>query len=298
MLVAGVFGSIKKNHMTFAVLFFLISFSLSSNLIIKIGTTLGERLLFTPSLGFCIAMVLLFSTIPVSQRYMKILAVITIAIVLSLYSLVIVNRNTDWKDNFTLVSRDITRNPESAPAHAGLGDLYLHKSHFVNDSREKSGFLFHAIAEFERGVGIYPGYTSAWERLGNAWDQAGQPDSAIKAYQKTIQLNPQSTKAANKLGILYTRLSCYDSAVYYYRRILSVDTNNIIAYLNLGMVELLQKNYAASLTSYQKAHELDQENKLAIHSIYQLSLLLKDTVLARQYRPAIEKMDSIQVKNK
>ena len=289
MLVAGVFGTIKKSHLAFAVLFFLISFSLSSNLIIKIGTTLGERLLFTPSLGFCIAMVLLFSTIPVNQRYMRILAVITIAIILSLYSLIIVNRNTDWKDNFTLVSRDITKNPESAPAHASLGDLYLHKSHFVNDSQEKSGFQFRAIAEFRRSVGIYPGYSSAWERLGNAWGQAGQPDRAIKAYQKAIQLNPQNTKAANKLGILYIRLSYYDSAAYYFRRILSVDTNNIIAYLNIGMAESHQKNYAASLTSYQKAHELDPENKLAIHSIYQLSLMLKDTVLARQYRPAIEK---------
>lgn len=52
-----------KNVISFGIMFYLITFSVTSNLFIKIGCTLGERFLFLPSLGFCIAVVFIFMKI-------------------------------------------------------------------------------------------------------------------------------------------------------------------------------------------------------------------------------------------
>jgi hypothetical protein len=45
----------SKDVFAFAILFYLVTLSVSSNLFVKIAATFAERLLYTPSLGFCIA---------------------------------------------------------------------------------------------------------------------------------------------------------------------------------------------------------------------------------------------------
>ena len=45
----------KKNPLAFASLYFLATFSVSSNILFLIGTGYGERLLYAPSLGFALA---------------------------------------------------------------------------------------------------------------------------------------------------------------------------------------------------------------------------------------------------
>ena len=53
----------KKDVYAFAMLFYLITLFLESNLVVKIGSTFAERFLFMPSLGFCLALPLLLTKI-------------------------------------------------------------------------------------------------------------------------------------------------------------------------------------------------------------------------------------------
>ena len=296
MLAAGVIGTRTKSFFAFAALFFVLSFSLSSNLFLKIGVTLGERLLFTPSLAFCMAMVFIFSKVSVRARFYKPLAAAVTGIVIALYAVVIVNRNTGWKDNYTLLSGDIVKNLQSANAHSGLGSLLLYKCSLEKDLRKKTEILNQAIAEFRQCVAIHPEYTSAWSKLGDALNGAGQPDSAIAAYRKVIEQAPERTVAVNNLGSIYFAQKRYDSAACRFEKVLSLDSNFLVAYLNLGAVNLVRGNYNAALTSYKKANKLDPRNQDAADKLLLLSLLIKDTVCARQYRAATSHLDSVAAK--
>ena len=287
LLIAGIVGTINKRHLAFAILFFLISFSLSSNLFLKIGVTLGERLLFAPSLGFCIAMVVLFSKATVKLRFRTPLATAITGAVIAVYAAIIVNRNTDWKDDETLFSHDIIKNNNSASAHNNLGAIFLYKGRIEKDDRKKDSLFLSAVAELRKSVALYPSYTNSWYLLGVALTEAGRSDSAIMAYRKNIELQPDDRSAINNIGVLYVTLQRYDSAAYYFRKEVSLDTDNITANVNLGAVELLLKNYGNALAAYKKVTERDPHNKDASLNLYRLSQLLKDTVLTRKYRPSV-----------
>jgi protein O-mannosyl-transferase len=288
MLAGGVAGAIKKSPLAFTALFFLLSFSLSSNLFMKIGVTLGERLLFTPSLGFCIAAVIVVSKTTARLRFRIPLAAAAMAAVIAAYAVIIINRNTDWKDNFTLFSRDIVKNRSSASAHNSLGANILYKGRLEKDTSAKAELLSRAIAEFRQSVAIFPGYTGSWYLLGNACNEAGLADSAISAYRKAVELQPDNKSASNNLGVIFFKRKEYDSAVSCFRRVISFDTNNVTAYVNLGAAEILIKNYTAAVASFKKVIALDPRNKDAREKLNRLSVLLNDTALARQYRPSID----------
>jgi tetratricopeptide (TPR) repeat protein len=291
MLAAGVIGMRKKHILAFAALFFLLSFALSSNLFVKIGVTLGERLLFTPSLAFCMAMVFVFSKAAGRTRFHKPLAAAIMAAVIALYSVVIVNRNADWKNNYTLLSGDIVKNAKSANAHSGLGSLLLSMSGLEKDPGKKTELLRQATAELRQCVAIYPYYASAWSKLGDALNEAGRPDSAITAYRKALEIEPRKVSAINNLGTFYFMQKRYDSAARYFEKALSLDSNYATAHLNLGAVNLLWGSYCAAIASYEKAKGLDPRNQAASDKLHLLSLLTKDTALARQYRAAAGYLD-------
>src|SRR5436190_12252535 len=63
LAVVALFQFKKKSWVSFGILFFFITASISSNVFILIGTSMAERLMFTPSLGWCIAIGYLVSRI-------------------------------------------------------------------------------------------------------------------------------------------------------------------------------------------------------------------------------------------
>ena len=60
-LYDSIFKQKEKSNIAFGLLWFFITVSITSNVFFLIGTSFGERLFFTPSLGLCIAFVILLS---------------------------------------------------------------------------------------------------------------------------------------------------------------------------------------------------------------------------------------------
>jgi Flp pilus assembly protein TadD len=282
VLIAGIIGVRKKSPAAFGMFFFLLSFSISTNLFVKIGVTLGERLLFTPALGFCIAMVMLATTSLRQTKFRKPLLSTIMVAVLSLYTLITVNRNPDWKDNFTLISRDIAKNPASARAHFCLGSECLRARQLEIDPQKKNGLLSRTIAEYQQSIALYQRDWDSWFYLGNAYNEDNRRECAVEAYKKAAALKPKNTESLNNIGATYLEMRNYDSAACYFHKVLSINKRYVAAYLNLASIDQATKNYSAALAWYKKTLDLDPRNKAALlnmSAIYQIS---KDTVLARQ----------------
>src|SRR5262249_52278541 len=123
----------KKDFVAFGVLFFFITLSVSSNLFIKIGTHIGERLLYTPSFGFCLAAASLLNRFnwKTQQQAGPSVATVAVAVVVILFSLKTWFQNPVWRSNETLYQSGVIRSPESFRTHYYLG-LYMIKPEYYS----------------------------------------------------------------------------------------------------------------------------------------------------------------------
>ncbi|MFQ5446922.1 MAG: protein O-mannosyl-transferase TMTC1-related protein, partial [Saprospiraceae bacterium] len=133
----------KKDLWAFAILFFLINFSIFSNIFIIIGSSFGDRFLYTASPGFALALALgLMKIFRVDVRSTKVgekhspRAVlfqnktlwIAAGLILALYSLKTVTRNLDWKTSYSLYEADIATAPNSAKLNFHYGIEIVQKA--------------------------------------------------------------------------------------------------------------------------------------------------------------------------
>jgi protein O-mannosyl-transferase len=281
LLVIGIFGMRKKSPIAYGILFFLLTFSLSSNLFIKIGVTIGERLLFTPSLGFCIAIVFLFlKTGPIHRR---LISAAVGGIMVILYTITTIDRNADWRDNPTLLAADISKNSHSAKARYYWANVFFDAGHAEKNNWEKTQLLSHAIAEYKQSIAIYPESADSWNNLGSAYDEINQKENALEAYQKAIAIKPKNTLALNNLGTIYAAKGDLEKAKTYYQKALELDTGYALACTNMGAVNYSLKAYTESLRWYEKAIRLNPPNEYVLRKINEICKSLKDTIQAQQF---------------
>jgi protein O-mannosyl-transferase len=287
LLLYGAIGIWKKSPLAYGILFFLMTFSISTNLFIKIGTTLGERLLFTPSLGFCIAAIfLIYKSGP---RYRKWLLPVMMAGVIPPFALLTVNRNGDWKSNFSLVSHDIAVNSASAGAHNGLGNEYYGLAIREKDSTRKSAYLSRATDEYLQSIAIYPSFKNSWIQLSTIYWQGNQKEKALEAYRKILALEPGLAATLNNMGSTFFSMGNYDSASCYFQKAIRADKKLVEAYLNMGALNTVRKNWQAALDSYENALKVDPRNGIAYLNMSNLYKILKDTVQAEKSLAAAQR---------
>lgn len=115
----------------------------TSNLLLLIGTVMGERFLYLPAVAFAIAASgLVWTRVPSSHARALILGGLTL-----LYGARTLARNQDWRDDLTLASADVQTAPQSARLHDMLAKALY--------ERDERAHLDRAIREQE----------TAWEIL-------------------------------------------------------------------------------------------------------------------------------------
>lgn len=124
--LAALLWSLRRApQLFFALGFFLITFSVVSNVPVTIGTILGERLLYMPSLGFCLALSLLLGrlaeAVPGSARLRAACFLIPLAILVGAHAARTVVRNADWESTPVLFLHDAEVVPGSLKARSNAG---------------------------------------------------------------------------------------------------------------------------------------------------------------------------------
>jgi protein O-mannosyl-transferase len=138
-------------------LFFFLTLSPVSNLIVLVGNIKAERFLYLPSI--CLAGCLVAAAAALVRRLnWKRTAALTLTLSCLALGARTYARNFDWQDEFSLWSSAVQACPESARAHINLGFLLSP----VPDR------LSETIAEYETAVRIEPGLAEAHYDLGTA----------------------------------------------------------------------------------------------------------------------------------
>lgn len=266
LLAYGLIGLARREIGSFAVLIFLGTLSIVSNVLFPVGTNMSERFLFMPSIGF--GLLLAWVAVRFVKRQQVVLGLIgAYALLLAALTLM---RNPAWKDNYTLFTTDIHKSPNSAKLrNAMAGELSVQWSALpAAQQPQRLNMLEEALGHINEAIDIHPTYKQAFFIKGNILNYLKRFDESIAAYQRAQQIDPNYQQAFDNMMITYR-----DAGRYYGEQL--GDVANAIRYLEqayeampdeyetirlLGVAHGIAGNTARAIEMFTKNTQIQPEN--------------------------------------
>jgi tetratricopeptide (TPR) repeat protein len=278
----------KKDVYAFCILFFIITILPTSNLIVKIQATFAERFLFLPSLGFCIAIILLLYKLFQKDLNTGKLGALRplnymLPAVFVLYSFCDISRASEWKSNTTLFRAGLTACPNSARVHFAVASDYRALGDSAKISSEKMILYQQAVDEYDAGLKIYDKDAEVYYNLGVSYFSMGNVNKALEIYSKALQLRPAYTMALNNVGVIYFNAKKYDDALGYFLKAVRADSTFSDALGNVGAVYHNKGSYQQAIYYYEKAVRLNPGNRNIISNMSKAYNAVGNTERANYY---------------
>ena len=237
----------KRGEWFLAGAIYLCAFAATSNVLLRTGTIMGERLAYLPSAGFCLLFALLWIRLEKRQRK---LAWAVLAIVVAALATRTVVRNRDWRDNFILFSTDVRAVPGSAKIHYCLGSEYLDR-----------GQLDAARAELQTARRIFPDSPEAIELSGIIEAQLGHDQEARRFFEKALSMTRRESIGyeswAVNLAALLTKLGENDNAQKILDQVIAISPEYPLAWLNRAVVHYHRGETTLARADAEQALRLD-----------------------------------------
>jgi hypothetical protein len=177
LFAIAIYGVVKKELYGFALMFFFITASVSSNIFTLIGTQYGERLMFMPSFGIA------FSAIACIAKFNFKQAPVLVAIVVLIYGGITINRNNVWENNYTLYRSGLISAPNSARTNYYLGNYLIKESNLAGKSQpDQNKILNEGISYLKKSVHLTPYFADSWDQMGLAYMRLKEYDSSKIAF--------------------------------------------------------------------------------------------------------------------
>lgn len=186
----GLSWRVRRRHpaIGFAVLGYAVLFGATANMIIPIGTIMGERLTYSPSAMLCLLSG--YGIWTLNRKVNRIIGVVLPVMILAGCALVTVDRNSIWRDELTFFHNQVETAPQSAKAHYNLGATLA-----------KYGRDEEALASYRTSLLIFPYYAEPAFNMGNALRRMNASDEdVIDAYRRAIEYDPGHRKARANLA--------------------------------------------------------------------------------------------------
>ncbi len=297
----------KKDPVSFAILYYLVTLSIVSNLLFPVGTHMAERLLFMPSVGYCLLLAILGyrwaasraakGKEPAWRQFRPVLAVL--AIVALAYAVRTVLRNPVWKDNYTLFTTDIQYSPNSAKLRNAVGGELVTQSLSVQDPSRKQAMLSQAIEHLQQALRIHPNYKNAYLLLGNAYNYLQEYEKSIEAYEKALALDPDYADARRNLGITYKDAGKFygeqkgdlNRAIRYLEQAREIMPNEYEVLRLLGVAHGIRGDRVEAMEYFTLATQADPNNARGWYDLGTAHYNLGNNGLGDQYRQKAYEMD-------
>jgi len=269
LLVAGMtayslFFLKNTSLLSFCILYFFTTISVGTNFIIDLGTPMAERMLFQPSLAFCIAAAFLFLKFNNSRKMLSAICLLTILI---LFSIKTVARNSDWKNNETLFFADINSSPNSARVNLYTCEQYIKKALGQENENLKHEYLTKAVYYGERSLKIHPKFAYSYVRLGYAYTFLQDYLKAADMWKIVYRMEPTDPEAKKmssdvsdflyKKGNGFFEQGNINEAIKYYQKSIELNPSNVESWYNLGGSYLIQHNDSMLTLAWKEVKKLN-----------------------------------------
>lgn len=196
LAVYGIWQLKKKSVPAFGILYFIITFSIVSNLLFNVGTFMNERFVFMSSIGFTLIVgwwlyLLSTASVPALQKT----AIGIAGVVCLLFGIKTFTRNFTWKDDFTLFLTDVKTSDNSIKCNISAGGSSLQlwkKSHKERDKRNAYKYLDKALKLDNNAL-------NAYLLLSELAYLDENPDLAFQAASNAKLIDPDNVQAQNLL---------------------------------------------------------------------------------------------------
>jgi len=125
---------------------------------------------------------------------------------------------------------------------------------------EQRGDIFMARKMYREAIDTYretPETAILSNKIGIAYHQLTDLNSAARYYQRAIKLDPKFSQAINNLGTIYYSRQSYRRAIGQYKKVLRITPDSASTLANLGSAYLARKQYELASENYQKALAID-----------------------------------------
>ncbi len=193
-----------------------------------------------------------------------------------------------------MTTQALAKDPNYAPAYAGIADSYVLLPEYSNESSAKlfpkaraaaekalaidndlaeahvSLGLLHgadlnlnaAKREFERALKLNPNYATAHYFLGlEVFAPLGQLDQAVVELKRAVELDPFSTIMNTNFGLCYILARRYPEAIAQLRKATELDPNFGQTHAFLGLALGLSGDSAEAIGEYEKAYEAEKAHR-------------------------------------
>jgi tetratricopeptide (TPR) repeat protein len=146
-----------------------------------------------------------------------------------------------YKDEKTLWSDVLLKNPNSWMAHNELGVIL-----------QSEGRLDEAMAHYRCVLQFGPNNVEVYNNIGNVFQLQGKTDEAVDYYLKALQVNPNCFAAYYNAGTLFQQQGKTDSAIDYFRQAVRLKPDFAEAHYSLGIVLSEQNKFDQAADHFRK----------------------------------------------
>ncbi|XP_003220872.3 protein O-mannosyl-transferase TMTC1 [Anolis carolinensis] len=182
------FKKLEHREVLVGLLFLVFPFIPASNLFFRVGFVVAERVLYMPSMGYCILLVHGLNKLCTWLNKWGATAVTISALLLLLFSWKTVKQNEIWLSRESLFRSGVQTLPHNAKVH------YNYANFLKDQGRDRE-----AIYHYKTALELYPRHASALNNLGTLTKDLAE---AKEYYKRALQLNPQHNRALFNLGNL------------------------------------------------------------------------------------------------
>ncbi|NXM76179.1 TMTC1 protein, partial [Serilophus lunatus] len=182
------FKKLEHKEVLVGLLFLVFPFIPASNLFFRVGFVVAERVLYMPSMGYCILFVHGLKKLSTWLNKWRITLLTLFALLLLLFSWKTVKQNEIWLSRESLFSSGVKTLPHNAKVHYNYAN-------FLKDQ----GRNIEAIYHYKTALKLYPRHASALNNLGTLTKDVVE---AKDYYRRALQLNPHHNRALFNLGNL------------------------------------------------------------------------------------------------
>lgn len=230
--------------LTLALALTVIPFLPASNLFFRVGFVVAERVLYLPSLGFSMLVVLGLSRLASVVKNKRVIQLLTVTVLLAFVGRS-AQRSYEWRCEETLFRAGLEVCPLNAKVHYNIA-----KNAGDNGQRDV------AVREYREALRLYPEYDQAMNNLANILKDMGQLMEAKGLLQRAIEIRLDFAAAWMNLGIVQSSLGLLQDAQKSYLTAIRHRRKYPDCYYNLGNLYLEQKRYDDAYRAWRNATAL------------------------------------------
>lgn len=262
----------KTPVVSFAILFYFITFALTCNIFYLIGDTFAERLTYVPSIGFVLLLswLILKFTNGLNEKRFHPPAVYVMTALLLFYSIRSFSRAQDWEYDKFLFTSDVEHAPNSARVHDNYGVLLMNNAHDQKDEVQKRQFFDQAYEQFKLSAGIDSNDFQASVSLAEIEFNRGNYRAAIHWGKKNLDcfdrfwhVPPVDKAVYFILANSYISVQQYDSARVVLARAEKQFPNDDNVLVTKGNSFLAQHDTLNAFVSLEKAVQINPKSAVA-----------------------------------